>query len=210
MAQEASKLTSLPPAADKVRDDLVDLLQGLGDGIVFFDYEFRMTYANDEARRISRIEPHHLNGPSHWEVFPETVGMPIEALYRRSMKERISLEIEFYYPPFETWYALQTIPISTGMAIHYRDRTRLKLVEAARDKNAQQLQQVFDVTSDAIFILDEFYNFSFLNRRARELLAPSGCAGQEFMGGLSRHGPTGLTFFYRLSPSGRARRVCKV
>ena len=150
------------------------LLQGLGDGIVIFDYEWRMTYANDEARRISRIEPRHLNGPSHWEVFPETVGMPIEALYLRSMKERISLEIEFYYPPFETWYALQTIPVSTGMAIHYRDRTRLKQVEAARDGNERQLQQVFEATSDAIFTLDRDYKIRFLNRRAKEVLASSG------------------------------------
>jgi PAS domain S-box-containing protein len=38
----------------------------------------------------------------------------------------------------------------------------------------RQLQQVFDATTDAIFLLDRNYNFSFLNRRAQELLSASG------------------------------------
>ncbi len=38
----------------------------------------------------------------------------------------------------------------------------------------RQMAQFFDATTDAVFFLDREYRFTFLNRRARELLAPSG------------------------------------
>jgi len=154
--------------------DASHLLESFADGVIFLDRQWRITFANESARRISRIKPEDLNGPSHWELYPLTLGTPQERVYRRSMEERVSLEHEFYYPPFDLWIALQTFPIPTGIAVHYRDISRLKQAEAKRDESARRLQQVFHVTSDAIILLDREYRFTFLNRRAAELLAPGG------------------------------------
>ena len=38
----------------------------------------------------------------------------------------------------------------------------------------RQMEQFFDVTTDAILFLDRSYTFTFLNRRARDLFSPSG------------------------------------
>ncbi|HEV2273021.1 MAG TPA: PAS domain-containing protein [Acidobacteriaceae bacterium] len=165
---------SLPPTSTEIHTDALDLVEKCPEGIVFLDREWRITYANESARRISRIEPHHLNGPTHWEIYPATVGTRQEEVYRTSMEQRISLEHEFYYAPFDVWISLRTMPISTGIAVHYRDISRVRKAEARRDESARQLQQVFEVTTDAIVLLDRNYNLSFLNRRAKELLAPSG------------------------------------
>jgi PAS domain S-box-containing protein len=162
------------PPGEELSSDILRLLEGLDDGLIFLDREWRITFANRSARQISRIEPHQLNGPSHWDLYPATLGTAQEQVYRASMERRISLDHEFYYPPFGVWISLRTYPIAAGIAVHYRDITRLKEAEAGRDESAGQLKQVFEVTSDAIFLLDRGYNFTFLNRRARELLAPSG------------------------------------
>ncbi len=146
----------------------------LADGVLFLDRDWRITYANDAARTISRILPEHLNGPSHWDLYPVTVGTEQERIYRRSMNERISLDHEFYYAPFNTWIALRTYPIPSGIAVHYRDITRLKEAESHRDLTARRLHQVFETTTDAIVVLDADYRLTFLNRRAQELLAPFG------------------------------------
>jgi PAS domain S-box-containing protein len=58
--------------------------------------------------------------------------------------------------------------------VQYRDISRLKKAEARRDESARQLEQVFEATTDAVVVLDQGYNFTFLNRRAREMLAASG------------------------------------
>lgn len=150
----------------------------LTDGLLFLDRDWRIIYANDAARAISRILPEHMNSRSHWELYPLTVGTEQEHIYRRSMQERISLDHEFYYPPYDLWISLRTYPIPDGIAVHYRDITALKRAETNRDHTARLLQQVFDITSDAVVVLDREYRLTFANRRAAELLAPFG----EFLG----------------------------
>lgn len=155
-------------------EDCVHFTEVLGDGVIFLDPGWRITYANDAARAISRILPEHINGPSHWELYPATIGTDQERIYRRSMDERVSLVHEFYYPPFSVWISLRTYPIPSGIAVHYRDITRLKEAEAHRDITARRLEQVFETTTDAIIVLDSGYRLTFLNRCAQELLAPFG------------------------------------
>jgi PAS domain S-box-containing protein len=159
---------------DQVDGELRHLIGSLSEGVILFDRAWRITFANDSARRISRIKPEDLNGPSHWELYPATLGTEQERVYRQSMDERVSLEHEFYYPPFDLWVELKTIPIPSGLAVHFRDITRLKRAEAKRDASAEQLEQVFSATTDAIVLLDREYRMSFLNRRAKELLSPAG------------------------------------
>ena len=60
-------------AAD-VSADLRWVLDKLPDGVLFLDREWRITYANEQGRKVIRLHPEHLNGPSHWELFPAAVG----------------------------------------------------------------------------------------------------------------------------------------
>jgi PAS domain S-box-containing protein len=170
---DRSQLSALA-ASEEIRSDIMHLIDAFTDGVIFLDRDWRIAYANESARRISRIRPEDINGASHWELYPATVGTLQERIYRRSMNERISLNHEFYYPPFDLWIAMRTFPVSAGIAVHYRDISRLKRAEATRDESARQLDQVFEATTDAVVTLDRGYNFTFLNRRAQELLSPWG------------------------------------
>lgn len=61
-----------------------------------------------------------------------------------------------------------------GTLVVCSETTGRVLAEAARDAVAEQLQQVFDATTDAFVSLDRNWRMTFLNRRAREILAPRG------------------------------------
>jgi PAS domain S-box-containing protein len=174
MSTYRPQTASFDVTTESPHEDLAAVLGALSDGVIVLDRDWRFTYANEAGRQLSRIKPEDLHGPTHWELYPATVGTEQERVYRRSMAERISLEHEFYYPPFEIWVSLRTIPVPGGIAVHYRDITRLKNAEADRAESAQRLQQVFEATTDAVVMLDHDYRFTFVNRRARELLAPSG------------------------------------
>ena len=154
--------------------DLRHVMEILVDGVLFLDRSWRVTFANESARQISRIGAESLNGPTHWELFPATVGSELQGVYERSMNERVSLEFEHFYEPFQVWLALRTMPIPSGIAVVYRDVSRLREAELRRDENQRQLQQVLEATTDAVMLLDRGYNISFLNRRAQELLAAQG------------------------------------
>ena len=154
--------------------ELLRIVDDLPDGILFMDREWRITYANAQARRISRLIPADINSRTHWEIYPSTVGTEAERKYRRAMEQRTEEQFEYFYEPFNAWMEVRVLPIDTGIALHYRDVTSRKETERLRDSTAGRLQQVFDATTDAIVSLDREWNFTFLNRRARELLAPSG------------------------------------
>ncbi|MGH9597647.1 MAG: PAS domain S-box protein, partial [Edaphobacter sp.] len=49
-----------------------------------------------------------------------------------------------------------------------------KGAEFLRDASIRQLRQVLETTTDAVATIDRNWNFSFLNRRAKELLSPKG------------------------------------
>jgi PAS domain S-box-containing protein len=99
------------------------LLQLLPDAILFFDHDWRITFANEEAQRLSHITPADLGGKTHWELFPETVGTPLEAFYREVMTTGTPGRIEYYHPPFDTWFEIYAVPTAEGMALRYRDNT---------------------------------------------------------------------------------------
>lgn len=62
----------------------------------------------------------------------------------------------------------------TGALVVISDIDEQKHVEAARDAAAEQLQQVLEVTTDAVVSLDRNWRMTYLNRRASEILAPRG------------------------------------
>ena len=62
----------------------------------------------------------------------------------------------------------------TGALVVFSDIDEQKRAEAARDAISEQLQQVLEVTTDAVVSLDRNWRMTYLNRRAREILAPRG------------------------------------
>lgn len=61
-----------------------------------------------------------------------------------------------------------------GVLIVCQDVTAAVVTGRERDALAGKLQQVFDVTTDAIVSVDREWRLTFLNRKAKELVAPSG------------------------------------
>ncbi len=155
-------------------DTIAHVLDTLEDGVIFLDRQWRITYANQTARRLSHIRDEHLNGKSHWEIYPDTVGTELERQYRRAMQERTEGRYSFHYEPFDLTTDIRLLPTDTGIALIYRDLTAQKREEAAKLAVTRQLEQVLEVTTDAVVYLDRDYRFTFLNRRAKELLSPGG------------------------------------
>lgn len=182
---ETSRVTSNLAAAQHavmaadISADLRWVLDHLPDGVLFLDREWRMTYANEQARRISRIRPQDLNGPTHWDLYPTTADTEQERKYRRVMEERVEEELEFFYQPFDIWIHLRAVPINSGIAVIYQDVTKLRRVQNEAAKLTSQLKQVFEATSDGIAVLNYEWRYTFLNRRAKEVLQRD---GRELMG----------------------------
>jgi PAS domain S-box-containing protein len=160
------------------REMLSTVLSRLPDAVLVLDHDWRLLFANEEARRLSRIRPEDLNNKTHWELFPETVGTEIEQCYRRCMESGVPGHAEYFYAPFDVWIDVTVLPIPDGLMLHYRDDSARKRAETLRDAFADRLNQVLEATTDGIISLDRDWNYTFLNTRAIQLLHRSDLVGK--------------------------------
>jgi PAS domain S-box-containing protein len=137
-------------AAEKepIETTLIGVFDSLPDGIVLMDEQFRLTYANQTARRISRILPEYLNSRTHWEIYPGTVGTPVEHVYREVMATGEDGYLDaFYFETFDVWYQIRVFPTSTGIGLHYRDITEQRRNQAARTESEDRLRLALSATN---------------------------------------------------------------
>jgi PAS domain S-box-containing protein len=160
---------------DEVAHDVMDVVDLLNDAVLLMDSDWRITYANPAARSISRIENHHLNSHTMWELFPTVIGSELEHAYRETARlQKEHFVNGFFYEPYVAWFDIRVLPIRNGVAIHYRDVTSIKEAEAAGEVVARQLQQVLDATTDGVLSVRKDWRITFLNSRAQQMLAPAG------------------------------------
>jgi PAS domain S-box-containing protein len=174
---------------DERNEHLAHLLTQLPDGILCCDREWRIIFANDEARKLLHLTNADLNSRTHWEIFPEKVGTEVDRVFHQAMQTRQPAHLEYYCPDCDIWLDTHVIPISEGIAISFRDITDRKGAELLRDAASCQLNQVLEATTDAVVSINHQGIFTYLNRGARELLAAKGellgkVAREEFPAGI--------------------------
>jgi PAS domain S-box-containing protein len=143
------------------------------DSIVCIDRNWKCTFANRAARDLLKTDL--LIGENLWERFPSNKQEPFRSNYLATMDLRIPTEFEAYYPkPLDIWFKVSARPYEDGIIIFSSDITDRKGAEFLRDTSVRHLRQVLETTTDAVVTLNRDWNFTYLNRRARELLSPQG------------------------------------
>jgi PAS domain S-box-containing protein len=141
--------------------------------IVVVDFSFRFVYANRPALELLGVPD--LIGQNIFELFPGNLAEPFHSAYRGTMEQRTPNEFEAYFAkPLNRWFKVTTSPFAIGIVIFFQDITDRKQAEGLRDAATTRLEQVFEVTNDAIVTLNRKWEYTFVNRRARELLATKG------------------------------------
>jgi PAS domain S-box-containing protein len=158
-------------------DILTNLLTRIPDSIICLDRDWRLTFANAEARRVSRLTEADINSKTHWELYPESVGTDLELLYRRVMLTGTPGHIEYFHAPFNLWVDVHVLPTDEGIALYYRDISDRKRAEAQRNAASRHFQQVFDAATDSIVCIDRNWNCTFANHAARNILKTNDLIG---------------------------------
>ncbi|MEG4628558.1 ATP-binding protein [Microcoleus sp. AR_TQ3_B6] len=110
------------------------LLGRVTDAFMAMDLDFRFTYANQAAQRVSRTPLEAMLGKTMWEAFPGTIGTQFEFQYRRSLSEQIAVDFEEYYAPFDLWVEVHVYPSPTGLSLFFRDINDRKKIEQERER----------------------------------------------------------------------------
>jgi PAS domain S-box-containing protein len=140
MVQDVTELRRAEVALRDSHDQLTNTLESITDAFISLDENWYFTFVNSQAANLLHQTPAELVGQNMWDMFPEGVGTEFERAYRRAMNERVTVQLEAFYPPLAAWLELRIYPTQSGLAIYFQDVTPRKVAEADRDRLLHQEQ----------------------------------------------------------------------
>jgi PAS domain S-box-containing protein len=99
------------------------LLEAMSDAFAAFDHEWRYTYVNSRAEELLGRSAEQLLGQVVWDLFPEAKDGPAWDAAQQALREHRRVEYEYYLPPIGRWIRAANYPVSSGVAVVFRDIT---------------------------------------------------------------------------------------
>jgi PAS domain S-box-containing protein len=151
------------------------------DAFTLLDRDFRITYMNPSAVRVTGRDAESVLGRSHWEVWPETIGTDIENFYRQAMDTGEAQHFQFHHADeqAEVWLDIHAYPGDAGLAIYFRDITERKQEQARIGRIERAYQAALSNTPDLVYVFDLNHRFSYANEA---LLALWGRSSEDSIG----------------------------
>ena len=116
------------------------VLETMTDGFVVLGHDWRYVYMNRRAGELFNRAPELMIGRKIWDEFPEGVGQPFYHAYQRVMHERVALQIEEHYAPWDRWFENRIFPSEDGISIYFQEITERKRAERQLALVNQRLQ----------------------------------------------------------------------
>jgi len=135
---------------------LREVLDSIREAFLVMDHEYRIIQMNREAQRIDSRPFAEISGRTVWDVWPVSVGTPVEAAYRQVMSERVPVMIEhrFKLGERELWLDISAYPTSDGAALFYRDITERRMAEEALRASERRLATAIRAGQLGVFEYD--------------------------------------------------------
>ena len=154
------------------------ILDSISDGFLALDHDWQFTYLNLAASRLMGPKEEIL-GRNQWELYPDTLGTPVETNYRRSVAEQVAVEFENYYEPWGRWFLIRAHPWRGGLAVSFRDVTEERRLREERDEALAMLDALIRSAPLGIATLDSELRFRLVNSPLAEM---NGIPAEEHIG----------------------------
>ena len=150
------------------RDRSRGVLDGMTEGFVLLDRDFRVLDINSEGSRIDGRAADEVIGRSHWEAWPGSEGTDQGRLYKRVMAGGGAEQMEGYHrweDGREAWLDIRAYPHPEGIAIFYRDISDRKRTEAAIEESEVRFRNMADQAPVMMWVTNPSGYCTYLNRR---------------------------------------------
>jgi PAS domain S-box-containing protein len=152
--QSQERETALRVQAEEGRDRVIGILENITDGYVALDRDWRITYVNAEAERINGMGREEMLRKNLWELFPQTVGTKVHQELRRAAAERVPVDFENYYEPWQRWFHVKASPSPDGgIGMFFEDITLRKRAEEAVRQSEESFRAILETTPECVKLL---------------------------------------------------------
>jgi signal transduction histidine kinase/DNA-binding NarL/FixJ family response regulator len=128
----------LTKAVSKAQQLALEVLEHTPEAFFLFDATFHITYMNPAAHEMTRLRGEEQLGKQLWELYPQVMGSLLETSYRRAMEQRVPVEFEYYFEPWERWYRHRAFPQpGEGLAVYVQDSTDSRKAEQVLRRSEQ-------------------------------------------------------------------------
>ncbi|HEX7953922.1 MAG TPA: PAS domain S-box protein, partial [Burkholderiales bacterium] len=135
--ENARREQQLLDEIDAGRQRAEAILAGINDALAIFDAQWRYTYVNEAAVRISRRPREELIGQVLWELYPHLQGSVFESQMRKVAQSGVPARFEYCYEPWQAWYDMRASVVPEGLSLLITDITEAKRAEQVlRDAQA--------------------------------------------------------------------------
>ncbi|MDB2225409.1 GAF sensor signal transduction histidine kinase [Halorubrum ezzemoulense] len=136
--------------------DLQTVIDRMADGFFALDADWRVTYANEEGRRILRaamrddaVDPSETVVGCHlWDSIPNSTGTEFYERYHHAMDVQESVSFDSYYEPLGVWFDVRVFPSDEGLSVYLRDITERRDLERRQRESLRAIQRLYAVSSD--------------------------------------------------------------
>lgn len=130
---------------------LENIVSRIRDGFFSLDNDRRFTYVNDFAAVLMESVPEDLLGKHIWTEIPDAVQSPAFKFIEGVFTNQEPGSIEFYYPPYNKWFAAHVYPSLTGVSVFFRDISEIKKAEEDIRRSSERFDLISRTTNDAIW-----------------------------------------------------------
>lgn len=134
--------------------DSLGLLNQIADAAFVTDADLRIEWANSVAEAFFGVTLAAARGQSVLDLFPDTRGGPIEALYRDVLKRGEERSAELLYARNDRWLSVRALPHGSGLVAFYRDITRAQQAETALKQSEARYRMMAEHVSDVLIVSD--------------------------------------------------------
>ena len=141
--------------AERAEHRVQTVLDSITDSFVAVDFTWHYTYVNESAQAYFGIREHELIGRNCWEVFPQSVGTPLETAFRQVMTQRepITLELPATLRSGH-WVQLHVSPTAEGISIVFRDITEAYRLRKSLVRQQERMHRALEAARMAAWEYD--------------------------------------------------------
>ena len=147
--------------ADSISADAARLryvLDGMSEGFSLLSPHFVILELNAEALRLDGRARDQIVGRSHWELYPGSEHGALGVLYKRAMRDRVSVALEHEHSWTDgrvSWLEMRADPTDDGgLAVFFRDVTDRHVTEQALRHHADRFEGAVRAFADVVWTND--------------------------------------------------------
>jgi PAS domain S-box-containing protein len=119
---------------ERANSRIVNILESISDGFVFFDKNENFGYLNKRAEKFFGRERKDLLGKNLWKEFPQLKGTLFSKKFKKAIKANKSIRFEYLSPRTSHWFLMSFFPAKEGEVLYIADITPRKNLEIKQEE----------------------------------------------------------------------------